>query len=84
MPLQKAADSEDCRLLQDAAQMKLDVLSAVYVVEPWTLRTSTTIKNCFVKSGFLIDHVSSNDGSAGKLTEGEEDDWQSTDPWSAV
>jgi hypothetical protein len=37
MPLQKAADFEDCRhgrwgLFQNAAQMKLDVLSPVHLI----------------------------------------------------
>jgi hypothetical protein len=55
--------------------MKLDVLSAVhFIAEAWRLMTPTTIKNCFVKCGFSIDHVSSNEGSAVKLTGGEEDD----------
>jgi hypothetical protein len=81
----KTADTKDGRLLQDAAQMKLDVLYAMHlIVEPWRLRTPTTVKNCFLKCGSLIEHVSSNDGSAVRLTDGEEDDWQSTTPRSAV
>jgi hypothetical protein len=85
MPLQKAADFEDCRhdrwgLLQDAAQTKLDVLSAVHLkAEPWSLITPTTIKNCSLKCGFSVA-VSSNDDSASKLTEDEEDDWRSLQP----
>jgi hypothetical protein len=56
--------------------MKLGVLSAVHLIaEPWRLITLTTIKNCFVKYGFSIDHVSSNNNSAVKLSEDEEDDW---------
>jgi hypothetical protein len=36
-------------LLQDASQMKLDVLSAMhFIVETWRLSTPTTIKNCLV------------------------------------
>jgi hypothetical protein len=72
-------------LLQDTAQMKLDVLFAMYLIaEPWRFITPTAIKNCFVKCGFLIDSVSSNDGSAVKLTEDEEDDPQFTTSWSSV
>jgi hypothetical protein len=63
----------DGELLQVAAQRKLYVLSAV----PWRSITPTIIKNFFVKGGFLIDHVSSNDGSAANLTEVEENDWHS-------
>jgi hypothetical protein len=60
MPLQKAADFEDCRhdrwgLLQDAAQMKLDMLSGVHLLaEAWRSITPTAIKNCSVKCSFLI------------------------------
>jgi hypothetical protein len=68
----------DGGLLQDATQMKLDVLSAMqFIAEAWRLITPTIIKNCFVKCGFSIDHVSSNDDSAVILSEDEEDDWQS-------
>jgi hypothetical protein len=37
-------------------------------------------KNWFEKCDFSIDHVSSSDGSAVKLTEDEEDDWHSLQP----
>jgi hypothetical protein len=68
-------------LLQDAPQMKLGVLSAVHLIaEPWRLITPTTIQNCFVKCGFSSEHVSSNDDSAVKLNEDEEDDWHSLQP----
>jgi hypothetical protein len=71
----KTAATIDGGLLQDAAHMKLDMLSAMHlIVETWRLITPATIKNCFVKCGFLIDDVSSNDDSAVKLTEAEEDD----------
>jgi hypothetical protein len=88
MPLQKAADFKDCSydmvvggLLQDAAQMKLDVLSAMHIIaESWRLITHTTIKNYFVRCAFLIDHVSSNDDSTMKLTEDEKDDWHTLQP----
>jgi hypothetical protein len=71
----------DGGLLQDAAQMKLDVLSAMHLTSaPWRLTTAIKIKNCFVKCGFLTDHVSSNDDSAVKLTEDEKDDWHSSQP----
>jgi hypothetical protein len=60
-------------LLQDAAQMKLDVLSALHVIaEPWILITSTTITNCFVKCSLSTGHVSSNDDSVVKITEEKE------------
>jgi hypothetical protein len=65
----------DGGLLQDTTHMKLDALSAMHLIaEIWRLITPTTIKNCFVNCGFSIDHVSSNDDSAVKLTEDEEDD----------
>jgi hypothetical protein len=61
--------------------MKLDVLSAMhFIAEAWSLITPTTVKNCFVKCGFLIDHVSSNDDSAVKFSEDEEFDWHSSQP----
>jgi hypothetical protein len=44
------------------------------------INNTTTIKNCFVKCGFSNDHVSSNDDIAIKLTEDEEDDWNSLQP----
>jgi hypothetical protein len=56
-------------LLQNAAQMKQDVLSAMHLrAEPWRMITPATIKNCFVKCSFSIDHVSSNDDSTVRLT----------------
>jgi hypothetical protein len=65
-------------LLQDAAQMKLDVLSAMTLTaEPWKLITHPTIKDYFVKCGFTIGHVSSNVASALKLTGDEDDNWYS-------
>jgi hypothetical protein len=61
--------------------VKLEVLYAVhFTAEAWRLITPTTIKNCVVNCGFSIDHVSSNDDSAVKLTECEEDDWHSLLP----
>jgi hypothetical protein len=56
-------------LLQDVAQMKLDVFAVHLIAEARRLITITTIKNCFVKCGFSIDHVNSNDDS---LTHGAE------------
>jgi hypothetical protein len=71
----KTAATIDGGLLQDTTQMKLDVLSAMHLIaEPWRLITSTIIKDCIVNCGFSIDHVSSSDDSAVKLTEDEEDD----------
>jgi hypothetical protein len=43
----------------------------------WKLTTPTTIKNCFVRYDFSTDHVSSNEDTAVKLGEDEEDYWQS-------
>jgi hypothetical protein len=41
--------------LQDATQMKLDVLSAMHVTaESWRLITRTTIKDCFMKCSFPL------------------------------
>jgi hypothetical protein len=74
MPFQKAVHFKDCRminrrLLQDAEQMNLNVLSTKHFTEEtWSLITPNTMKNCFVKSGFSIDHVSSNNDSAVKMT----------------
>jgi hypothetical protein len=67
--------------LQDATQMKLVVLSEMlFIAEAWRLVTRTIIKNCFVKCGFSNDHISGNDDSAVKLSEGEEDYWHSVQP----
>jgi hypothetical protein len=62
--------------------MKLDVLSAMhFIAEVWRLIKSTTIKNFYVKCGFSNDHDSSNDDSAVKLSEDEEDDdWHNLQP----
>jgi hypothetical protein len=61
--------TRDRELLQDATQMKLDALCAMhFITEAWRLITLTALKNCFVKSAFLPDHVSSNDDSAVKLS----------------
>jgi hypothetical protein len=61
--------------------MKLDVLSAVHLkTKPLGLITPTTIKNSFVKCGFLTDHVSSNNDSAVKLTDDEVEDRHSLQP----
>jgi hypothetical protein len=76
-PIMNTAAMIDGGLLHDAAQMKLSVLSAKHLIaEPWRLITPTThtMNNCFVNCGFSTDLVSSNDGSAVKLTEDEEDD----------
>jgi hypothetical protein len=71
----KTAATIDGGLLQDAAQMKLDLLFAMHLIaEPWRLITPTTIKNCFLKCGFSSDHVSSNENCAMKLYANEEDD----------
>jgi hypothetical protein len=71
----------DGSLLKVAAQMKLDVLSAVHLTaELWRWIRPSTIKNCCVKLGFLTDHVSSNDDSAVKLSKDEEDNWHNLQP----
>jgi hypothetical protein len=52
----------DGRLLQDASQVKVDVLSALHFrAEEWSMIASTTIKNPFEKCGFSNDHISNND-----------------------
>jgi hypothetical protein len=74
MPLQKTVATTDGGLLQDATQMKPDVLSAMNLIaDAWRFKTPTTIEKFFVKYRFSIDHVSSNDDSAVKLCEDEED-----------
>jgi hypothetical protein len=79
--ISKTAATIDGGPLQDAAQMKLDVLSTVHLIaQPWRSITPTKIKNCFVKCGSSTDHVNSNDESAVKLTEDEGDDWHSLQP----
>jgi hypothetical protein len=70
VPLQKAVNLEDCShdrwgLPHDATHTKLEVLSAVhFIAKTWRFITPTTVKKYFVKYGFSIDHVSSNDDSA--------------------
>jgi hypothetical protein len=79
VPVQKAVDLENCSHDRwgTATQMKWDVLSAVhFIAGAQRLITCTTIKNSFVKCGFTDDHVSSNDDSAVKLSEEEENDLQ--------
>jgi hypothetical protein len=73
--IQKTVAMIDRGLLQDATQMKLDVLSAMhFAAEDWELVTLTTIKNCFVKCHFSNDPVSGSNENAMKLSE-DEDDW---------
>jgi glycosyltransferase A (GT-A) superfamily protein (DUF2064 family) len=79
--ISKTAATMDGELLQDAAQMKMDVSSVVHVIaEPWILITSTIIKNCFVKCGFSTSHVGS---SVMKITEDKENDSHSLQPLEA-
>jgi hypothetical protein len=74
----RTAATADGGLLQDAAHMKLDALSAMHLTaEPSRLITPPPTKNCFVKCGFSTDCVSSNYDSAMKLREHKEDDWHS-------
>jgi hypothetical protein len=64
----------DGGLFQDATQLKLNVLFALH----FHLETTPTAgKNCFVKCVFSIDHVSTIEDNAVKLTEDEGDDWYS-------
>jgi hypothetical protein len=71
----KTAATLDGGMLQDAAQMKLDVLFAIHIIaETWGLKTPTTIKNGFMKCHFSIDNFSNNDDSSVKLSEDEEDE----------
>jgi hypothetical protein len=52
-------------LLQQATQMKLDMLFAVhFIAEAWRLITPTAFENYFVNCCFSVDHVSSNNDSA--------------------
>jgi hypothetical protein len=71
MPFQKAVHFEDCSHDRWGTDPRcctnLNVLfrkhfTAVF----WSLITSNTIKNCFMKCGLSIDHVSSNNDSAVK------------------
>jgi hypothetical protein len=55
-PVQKADDFEDC----SHYIWWRDLLSEMHLVEPWKWAMPTTITNCFVKSGFSTDHISSN------------------------
>jgi hypothetical protein len=87
MPLEKAADLEDCSHDRWGTAPRCYINEAGYVIsamqfiaEAWRMVTPTKINNCFVKCGFSNDHVSSNDDSAVKLIEDEEDDWHSLHP----
>jgi hypothetical protein len=70
VPLQKAVDSKDCSCdkwgtavtsYTDEAEY---VFAVLFIAEAWRLITPTALKNYFVKCGFPIDHVSSNNDSA--------------------
>jgi hypothetical protein len=64
-------------LLQDAAQMKLDVLSG-NAVKNRNLESDKTHHNQkLLCEGWFLDHVSSNDDSTVNLSEVEEEDWHS-------
>jgi hypothetical protein len=56
--------------------MKLNVSAVHFIAEAWRLITPTTVKNCFVNCCFSVDLASSNEDSAVKLTE-DEDNWHS-------
>jgi hypothetical protein len=88
MRIHKAADFEYCSHDRWETAPRWCTDEAVCVVcnalssrnlETDRLITPTTIKNCFVKSGFSIDHVNSNDENAVKVTE-DEDDWHNLQP----
>jgi hypothetical protein len=86
MPLHKADDFEDCShsRLGTAPRWCTDETGCVVMhvtAESWILITTRTIKNSLLKCGFLIANVSSNDDSAVKLTEVEEDNWHSLRPF---
>jgi hypothetical protein len=71
--IQKTAARRNWRLLGC-------VVCSHIIAETCRLITPTTIKNCFVRYGFLIDHVSSNKASIVNFSEDEEDDWQNFQP----
>jgi hypothetical protein len=74
----KTAPTLDNKLLPEAAEMKLDVLSAMhFIAEPCRLITVTKIKNCYVKCHISIYHASRKDYRIVELMEGEEDDGHS-------
>jgi hypothetical protein len=60
MPLQKASDSKTVAVIkeevpQHTTQMKLYVLSAVYIIaEASRLITPTVIKTCILRCGFSV------------------------------
>jgi hypothetical protein len=55
-------------MLQDAAHMNPDMVSAVhFIANMWRLITPTVIKSCLVKCGFSVESVRSNDDSAVKM-----------------
>lgn len=57
------------------------MLSAVhFIAEAWRLITPAAINKCFVKCAFSNDYVSSNNDSAAKLNEDEEDNWHKLHP----
>jgi hypothetical protein len=77
VPLQIAVDLEDCSHdgWGNAPRCYTDECNALH---SRSLKTDNAhYKNCFEKCGFSNYHVSSNDDSAVKLTEDEEDDWHS-------
>jgi hypothetical protein len=60
------------QLIQKTAAMRNGrllgcVVCSDMIAKTWRLTTPTTMKNCFVKCGFSIDQVSSNNGSAVKM-----------------
>jgi hypothetical protein len=75
--IQKTVVMTDGGPLQDATQIKLDVLSAMhFIAEGCRLVIPTIIKNYFLKCGFSND-VNSNDDRVVKLSEDEDDNWRS-------
>jgi hypothetical protein len=77
MPAQKAADFKDCShngwgAAPECWTYEVGCCLQCTFSEPWTVITSTTIKNCFVKRGFSADRIGSNDDRVMKLAEDKE------------
>jgi hypothetical protein len=59
----------------------LDVVFAMhFIAEAWRFITPNMMKNCFVNCGCSNDHVNSNDDSAMKVNNDEDDDCHSVQP----
>jgi hypothetical protein len=86
MPLQKGADSKDCNHARYGTTPRCCTYEAGCVacnaLNTRTLETDNIQydQELFLKCNFSIDHVSSIDDSAVKLSRSEEDDWHSLQP----